>query len=164
MSISPKTDGYALDVRNITIQAIEAKNRQTGYAASPLRSGLITSDKKPSEERSAQTAPPIAKVSLKTTLRTEVRGVLQRASPVQLASSFQPAQGTPIFAVTLAEFRHSPSGHAGGPHVVVTFPPALLNSPRPHEKFWSEIVILTTMHRRVARIMGATQYPRRQMF
>jgi hypothetical protein len=58
MSISPKTDGYALDVRNITIQAIDAKNRQTGYAASPLRSGLITSDKKPSEERSAQTAPP----------------------------------------------------------------------------------------------------------
>ena len=28
---------------------------------------------------------PIAKVSLKRTLRTEVRGVLQRASPVQLA-------------------------------------------------------------------------------
>jgi len=58
MSIGPKTDGYALEVRSITIQAIDAKNRQTGYAASPLRSGLITSDKKPREERSAQTAPP----------------------------------------------------------------------------------------------------------
>lgn len=47
-------------------------------------------------------------------------------------SSFHPTQYPPMFAVTFAELRHTPWGHAGGPHVVVTFPPALVVSPRPH--------------------------------
>lgn len=63
--------------------------------------------------------------------RTEHKGILS-GNLAATHSSFQPAQETPIFAVWLAEFRHSPAGHAGGPHVVVTFPPALLNSPSPH--------------------------------
>mmetsp|Transcript_13344 Transcript_13344/g.26290 ORF Transcript_13344/g.26290 Transcript_13344/m.26290 type:complete len:218 (-) Transcript_13344:216-869(-) len=141
-----------------------AKKRHTGYAAKPLLSGLTTSARKPSDDRSDQSMPPRANTSRKITFDTTVRGWLHRASPVQLARSSQLVQAPPMFAVSLAELRHTPSGQAGGPHVVVIFPPFLFNSPRPHVKVRSDIVRRTMMHRTVARIIGATQYPRRQMF